>query len=131
MTEHEKLMDFERRLCERLSVPASFVVCECGSTDCAHEGGNCWVCTCTSFRLARKAYPAVSRTGDGMLALVDALDARDWIYGVENLRDGRGVEAYCLMCIPESQDVASALAPTAPLALALAVAKAFGVEVPQ
>lgn len=132
MTEHEKLMDFERRLCERLDIPTSYDVCECGCLESAHWSDGCecrFTCGCAGLRIVRKVYPAVSRSGDGLLALVDALDRKDWVYGMENLRDKRGIEAYCIL--ESREDVATALATTLPLALALAVAKAFGIEVPR
>lgn len=129
MTEHEKLIDFERRLCERLGIAPYYEVCECGCISYGHWQDGCesrWTCGCTGLRIARKAYPAISRSGDGMLALMQALrrsghDFRASRSGAEVLACGLpAFDGDWVTC--EYDDL--------PLALAEATAHALGIEVP-
>lgn len=75
--------------------------------------------------------PGFSTTGTGMLVLMHLLDTYKIIWNMENLQDGRGVEALCLRHIKYLGHVDSVRARTPQLALALAAAEALGITVPR
>lgn len=80
-----------------------------------------------AYRLPPSPY---STSGDGMLAVMEAMRAKGWGYRITATRNGGTVHVWFAEFPQSWDDVTPASGPSAPRAVAIAALRALGVEVP-
>ncbi len=96
MSEQQISSDFAQAVMKAAGVEPDCKMCLCNHERLSHDGltGPCAACECQEWLEGEHIYPCPLTTGDGFLALWDALEAKGWRVEFRTLLDGTLAQVY-------------------------------------